>query len=635
MDLGLLRGWDRRFKKCLCVTLQRALFPGALLSAGLTAPAVEAQIPHGVFSLGGSGQPAAQSALDNPDVVGISVRQGWADLEPSEGNFDWSFLDSEVAKAVAAGKQVMLRIGTQSGKPAWVTAAIQNAGGLFFTFDDEGVPTTIPVFWDPTFLAKKKAMITALGAHFTNNPAVKIVAASFANASSEDWSVPHTTPDIVNWFAVGYSTDKMLDAGRQIIDTTMAAFPNQFVTLAIGGNGHVGGTGNLDPSATYVAATVIATERALWPGRLIVQINSLSTFNPLAPGPDDSAWNLLWNSQPDVGAQMLYWCYDDSTYRVNGGVPGDPGAVLTTCVNAAVSYGINYIEVYQRDVVNLSSVITYARNALALSMAAPGLLNVSTRLQVGLDDRVAIDGFIVGGTGAKKILLRAIGPSLSEVGLTGVLADPFLELHDQTGAVIATNDNWETTQLGGIITADQQEAIRATTIPPNDSAEAAIVADLNPGAYTAVVRGTGNGTGLGLAEIYDLSQSTPAAISNLSTRGFVQTGANVLIGGFIVGGSEASNVVVRALGPSLAQAGVSDFLGDPVLDLRDPNGALVASNDNWADTQQTEIEGSGLAPTETQEAAIYKTLSSGSYTATVTGKNNSLGIGLVEVYRLP
>ena len=291
--------------------------------------------------------PRLRASLTNPDVVGVSIRQDWADLEPTEGNFDWSFLDSEVAKATAAGKQVLLRIDTQAGKPAWVTAAIQQAGGLFFTFDDDGVPTTIPVFWDPTFLAKKKAMITALGAHFTNSPAVKIVAASFANAISEDWSVPHTAADVLNWFAVGYTTEKLLDAGKQIIDTTMAAFPNQYVTLAIGGNGHVGATGNLDPTATYVAANAIATARASWPGRLIVQINSLSTFNPAAPGADDSAWNLLWNSQPDVAAQMLYWCYNEPTYRVNGGVPGDPAAVLTSSVDAALSYGVNYIEIYQ------------------------------------------------------------------------------------------------------------------------------------------------------------------------------------------------------------------------------------------------------------------------------------------------
>src|SRR5881398_2180415 len=125
-----------------------------------------------------------------------------------------------------------------SGRPAWVDAAVRQNHGKFFRFTDQGVPTKIPVFWDPTFLAKKKAMIAAVGAHFTNNPAVKIIAASFANSSSEDWSVPHTATDIGNWFAVGYTTDKLIDAGRQIIDATMAAFPNQYVTLAIAGNGH-------------------------------------------------------------------------------------------------------------------------------------------------------------------------------------------------------------------------------------------------------------------------------------------------------------------------------------------------------------------------------------------------------------
>jgi hypothetical protein len=612
-----------------------ASFFAALLFAGLCAPHASAQIPRGIFSLAGSGQKASASALANPDVVGVTIRQNWADLEPTEGQFDFTFLDSEVARATTAGKQILLRINTQAAKPAWVTAAIQQAGGTFFTFDDNGVPATIPVFWDPTFLAKKKAMITALGVHLSGSSALKIVATSFANAISEDWSVPHTPPEVLDWFAAGYTTAKLLDAGKQIIDTTMAAFPNQYVTLAIGGNGHVGGTGNLDPTATYVAENAIATARASWPGRLIAQINSLSTFNPPAPGPNDSAWNLLWNSRPDVAAQMVYWCYNEPTYRVNGGAPGDPATVLSTSVDAALSYGVNYIEVYQTDVLNLPGVITYARSALAPSPALPGLLNASTRLQVGLVDHVAISGFIVGGTGTKRLMLRAIGPSLSQSGITDPLADPYLELHDQTGAIIATNDNWATTEIGGAIVADQQAEILASTVAPTDPAEAAMIVDLSPGAYTAVVRGANNGTGIGLAEVYDLSQSAPATLANLSTRGFVQTGADVLIGGFILGGSGSSNVVVRALGPSLLQLGVSDALVDPTLDLRDANGTLVASNDNWADTQEAEIAGSGLAPSDSREAAIEQTLSAGNYTATVSGKNGSSGVGLVEIYNLP
>ena len=142
------------------------------------------------------GKPCAEKVLQNPDVDGLSIRQDWADLEPSEATFDWSFLDSEVSRAAAAGKQVLLRINTQVGKPAWVTAAVTEAGGTFYSFlEDDGVEMTIPVYWDPTFLAKKKAMITALGAHFTNNPAIVIVWTSFANAHSEDWSVPHTASE--------------------------------------------------------------------------------------------------------------------------------------------------------------------------------------------------------------------------------------------------------------------------------------------------------------------------------------------------------------------------------------------------------------------------------------------------------
>lgn len=343
------------------------LLGAALLCAGLLAfpRSVSSEVPRGVFSLSTAGKACDETVLTNPDVTGVALRQAWSDLEPTEGVFDWTFLDSEVARVAAAGKQILLRIITQAGKPAWVTTAVTAAGGSFYTFDDNGVTTTIPVFWDPTFLAKKKAMIAALGAHFSKNSAIKIVSASFANATSEDWNVPHNPDEVTKWLAVGYTSQKMLDAGKQIIDATMTAFPTQYVTMAIGGNGHVGGTGNLDPDATYVPRNVILTARASWPGRMLAQINSLSTYNPVAPGPDDSVWHLLWDSRPDVAAQMVYQCATDPTYRVNGGVAGDPATVLRVAVDAGVSYGVNYIEIYQIDVVNLLATITYAHTALA------------------------------------------------------------------------------------------------------------------------------------------------------------------------------------------------------------------------------------------------------------------------------
>jgi len=303
--------------------------------------------------------------LANPSVDGISIRQDWKELEPTESVYDWSFLDSEVGRAAAAAKQVLLRINTQANKPAWVTSAVTNAGGSFFTFDDNGVQTTIPVFWDPTFLAKKKAMIAALGAHFTKNAAVKIVWSSFANANSEDWNVPHTAPDVANWFALGYTPEKMLDAGKQIIDATMAAFPNQYVTLAVAGNG----TGDLDPDPSYVSRNAVLAARATWPGRLIVQKNNLATFNPPAPG-TDTVFELLWDSRPDVAGQMLDACYGDTTYRNNAGVAADAGLILHNSVNAGFAYGMNYIEIYQTDVVNLPLEISYAHNVL-LGTAPP------------------------------------------------------------------------------------------------------------------------------------------------------------------------------------------------------------------------------------------------------------------------
>ena len=263
----------------------------------------------------------------------------------------------------------------------------------------------------------------------------------------------------------------------------------------------------------------------------------------------------------------------------------------------------------------------WSRTALPAPLP-PNLGNISTRLSVGTDDNVLIGGFIITGTGDKNVIVRAIGPSLGTAGVAGALTDPVLELHDQTGAIIASNDNWKDTQ---------QSAIEATTVPPTDDRESAIVKRLTPGSYTAIVRGKDNGTGVGLVEAFGLDGI--ARLANISTRGLVQTGDNVMIGGFIVLNTGApANVVVRAIGPSLG--GVANALADPTLELHDSNGAIVASNDNWKDTQQSEIEATTIPPTNDKESAIVQTLSTGAYTAVVRGKNNTTGVALVEAYNL-
>ncbi len=258
------------------------------------------------------------------------------------------------------------------------------------------------------------------------------------------------------------------------------------------------------------------------------------------------------------------------------------------------------------------------------------LLNISTRLKVLTGDNVLIGGFIVTGTEPKKVILRAIGPSLANGNppVVGALADPILELHKPDGTVV-TNDNWR---------SDQEAEIIASTIPPTDDLESAIVATLDPGAYTAIVSGKNGGTGIGLVEAYDLDQAAASQLANISTRGFVDTGDNVLIGGFIVGGNGGRNVsvIVRAIGPSLAHAmpPVPDALADPFLALHDVNGTTIASNDNWKDTQEAEIIATTVPPTNDLESAIVATLFAGNYTAIVSGKDNTTGVALVEAYNL-
>ncbi|HEU0273491.1 MAG TPA: right-handed parallel beta-helix repeat-containing protein [Candidatus Udaeobacter sp.] len=274
----------------------------------------------------------------------------------------------------------------------------------------------------------------------------------------------------------------------------------------------------------------------------------------------------------------------------------------------------------------------------------PALLgNISTRSFVQTGDNVMIGGFIVQGSQTKRVIIRAIGPELTQHGVPDAMANPTLELHDAAGALIASNDNWQQTIIGGIITRNQRAEILASGHAPKDGRESAIIADLPPGNYTAIVRGVNSTTGVALAEVYDISGTTGSFLGNISTRSFVQTGDNVMIGGFIVQGTQPKTVIVRAIGPELTRHGVPDVLADPTLELHDETGALIASNDSWLHTiiggiitanQVRDIRNSGHAPTDPRESAIIATLPPGNYTAIVRGVNETTGVALVEVYDL-
>jgi hypothetical protein len=256
------------------------------------------------------------------------------------------------------------------------------------------------------------------------------------------------------------------------------------------------------------------------------------------------------------------------------------------------------------------------------------LLNISTRAQVLTGDKVLIGGFIITGSDSKRVALLAKGPSLNagQGPVPGRMADPFLELRSGDGNLVTMNDNWKD--------SPQRTELENSGLAPSDDNESAIVQTLSPGNYTAILRGVNNTTGIALVEVYDLAKGVNSILANISSRGFVDAGDNVMIGGFIAGNNTApTRILIRAIGPSL-KGNVPNAMDDPLLELHDRNGAIIATNDNWKDDQRTEIEQTGIPPTNDFESAIVRTLAPDNYTAIVRGKNNTTGIGLVEIYNI-
>ncbi len=255
-------------------------------------------------------------------------------------------------------------------------------------------------------------------------------------------------------------------------------------------------------------------------------------------------------------------------------------------------------------------------------VARQHLINVATRTFVQTGENVTIGGFVINGNVAKKVLIRGLGPSLTRFGVTGAMTDPVLRLFNSRGVLLSINDNW----------TSNRTQILATHLAPSDNRESALLATLSPGNYTAILASKTNVPGVALFELYDLDVGSSKLI-NLSTRGRVGTGDAVVIGGFVIGGDQPTKVLIRAIGPSLAQFGIVHPLLDPVLELRGSNGSLIFSNDNWRTSQAQQIAQT-IPPSDNRESAIIATLNPGVYTAIVRGKTNSTGVAVVEVYSL-
>ncbi len=343
-----------------------------------------------------------------------------------------------------------------------------------------------------------------------------------------------------------------------------------------------------------------------------------SVWAAVPPGEQGRSGSLLAVTCPAatecwaVGTHIERW--DGNSWSVS---PAPNGGVGVACSSTEECWAVSQ----RRDPFE-TLILRYTRAAAG---APAQLLNISTRAQVQSGNNVLIGGFIITGSDPKNVLLRAIGPSLSGTGVQGALQNPTLELF-QGNTLLASNDDWK---------QNQRAEIEATGIPPTNDAESAIVRRLGPGTYTAVVRGVNSAAGVALVEAYDLEQGVNAQLANLSTRAFVQTDDNVLIGGVIVGpANTSSRVLVRAIGPSLAGSGISNVLGDPTLELVDSNGVAIAVNNNWKETQQSEIAATGVPPSDDRESAILQLLRAGNYTAIVRGKDSTSGVALVEAFNL-
>ena len=413
-----------------------------------------------------------------------------------------------------------------------------------------------------------------------------------------------------------------------------------------GGEVKIAFTINTDPgigaqppsSAWYVAMRVIDGTNTTYKGVRMVYNGATPTFESYTPSPSsggtvDGRFVTAGSQKPADPSSSYAAPFDKIVIVVKASDLGyGPGTTIAGFVSGVSQTAVVASTLYDQmpNSLNYEGTYTVASANACSALGSPAeLVNISTRLRVRRDDNVLFGGFIVNGIQPERVIVRAIGPSLSVNGtpVEGRLNDPVLELYDNSGNLVTSNDNWKD--------SPERADIEASTLQPTNDSEAAIVRTLNPGLYTAIVRGKDNSEGIALVEIYNLDPLSNAQLVNISSRGLVETGDNVMIGGFITGISTGNtNIIIRGIGPSLKNR-LPGAMTNPVLSLRDANGAVMVENDNWKDTQRTDIEATGLQPNEDAEAAILTSISPGNYTAILSGKDGASGVAVVEVYKLP
>lgn len=337
---------------------------------------------------------------------------------------------------------------------------------------------------------------------------------------------------------------------------------------------------------------------------------------------------LQWNPnpEPDIAGYRLFYGPTTGNYVEEI----DVGNTTSATVSNLATGGTYFFAVIAYNTLMMESLFSNEVSVTAgVGQTRSSLKNISTRLRVQSGDNVLIVGLIATGTEAKRIIIRAIGPSLSDFGVPGALADPTLELY-QGNTLLFGNDDWPN--------STQQGEIENSGLAPNRVAESALIWMLTPGEnYTAIMRGKNGQTGVGVVEAFDLGPAANSKLGSISTRGFVDLDDNVMIAGLIVGPSTGAslNILVRALGPTLEDAGVPGTLADPTLDLVNSSGTVIRTNDNWQDSQRAEIAAAGFAPNHDEESALMETVAPGAYTAITRGNGRTTGVGLVEVYNIP